>query len=117
LFGTPGQDRFDFMRDVLAEEMHGFIFLVDSTDRPGLVQAAKLLAAFKRQKAVPYLLAANKADRARLSSDEIRQVFRLPAQQPVVPCVATDRGSARAVVEHLIAIIEARAPRFISASP
>lgn len=107
LFGTPGQDRFDFMRDILAEEMHGFIFLVDSTDRPSLSQATDLLAAFKKHKNVPYLLAANKADRRGLSSDEIRQVFKLPARQPVISCVATDKASARAVVEQLIALIEA----------
>ena len=36
LFGTPGQERFDFMRDLLAEGMHGFFFLVDATDRASL---------------------------------------------------------------------------------
>jgi small GTP-binding protein len=108
LFGTPGQDRFDFMRDILAEEMHGFIFLVDSTDRHRLNQAAELLAAFKKHKNVPYLLAANKADRRGLSSDEIRQALKLPAKQPLVACVATDKVSARAVVEQLISLIEAR---------
>lgn len=107
LFGTPGQARFDFMRDILAEEMHGFIFLIDSTDRHHLNQAAELLAAFKKHKNVPYVLAANKADRQRLSSDEIRQVFKLPARQPLVACVATDKASARAVVEQLISLIEA----------
>ncbi len=108
LFGTPGQDRFDFMRDILAEDMHGFIFLVDSTDRHSLSQATELLAAFKRHKNVPYLLAANKSDRHGLSGEEIRQAFNLPARQPVIPCVATDRASVQAVVEQLIAMIEAK---------
>lgn len=108
LFGTPGQDRFDFMRDILADEMHGFIFLIDSTDRPSLSQATDLLAAFKKHKNVPYLLAVNKADRRGLSSDEIRQVLLLPPRQPLVSCVATNRASARAVVEQLVALIEAR---------
>ncbi|MBI1879164.1 MAG: GTP-binding protein [Chloroflexi bacterium] len=107
LFGTPGQDRFDFMREILAEEMHGFIFLVDSTDRYSLNQATKLLRVFKEHKNVPFLLAANKADKKGLSGEEIRQALNLPARQPVVPCVATDKKSARAVVEQLIAMIEA----------
>jgi small GTP-binding protein len=106
LFGTPGQDRFDFMRDILAEEMHGFIFLIDSTDRQSLIQAGELLAAFKTYKSVPYLLVANKADCGNLSQEEIRQVLRLPAKQTLIPCVATDRNSVRSVVEHLIKLIE-----------
>jgi small GTP-binding protein len=107
LFGTPGQDRFDFMRDILAEDMHGFIFLIDSTDRRSLGQATELLAAFKRRSQAPYLLAANKADCQALSSEEIRTALRLPTQQPIVPCVATDKASARTVVERLISMIEA----------
>lgn len=107
LFGTPGQDRFDFMREILAEEMHGFIFLVDSTDHHRLEQASELLRVFKGQKNVPFLLAANKADKKGLNSEEIRQALKLSARQPVVSCIATDKKSARAVVEHLIAMIEA----------
>jgi small GTP-binding protein len=111
LFGTPGQDRFDFMREILAEDMQGFIFLVDSTDRPSLDQATELLATFERWRRVPYLLAVNKADCQGLSGEEIRKVLKLPAQHPVVPCVATNRASVRAVVERLIALIETTADR------
>ncbi len=111
LFGTPGQDRFDFMRDILAEEMHGFIFLIDSTDRGSLSQATELLAAFKRRGQVPYLLAANKADRQGLSGEEIRTALKLPVQQPIIPCVATDKASVRVVVERLIALIETNGTR------
>lgn len=107
LFGTPGQNRFDFMRDILAEEMHGFIFLIDSTDRRSLNQATELLTIFKKHKHVPYLLAANKADQKGLSYQEIRQALKLSEQQPVMPCIATDKKSAQAVVERLIALIEA----------
>lgn len=107
LFGTPGQDRFDFMRDILAEDMQGFIFLIDSTDRHSLSRATELLATLKRSGQVPYLLAANKADCHGLSGEEIRRAFKLPAHQPIMPCVATDRASVRAVVEQLITMIEA----------
>lgn len=106
LFGTPGQDRFDFMREILAEHMHGFIFLVDSTDRWRLNQAGELLRMFQRQKNVPHLLVANKADQKGLSSEEIRQALKLPGRQPIVPCVATDKKSVQAVVEQLISMIE-----------
>lgn len=106
LFGTPGQERFDFMRDLLADGMNGFIFLVDSTDRPALGQAGELLALFSKLGRVPYLLVANKADLKGLSLDEIRTALRLPPRQPIVSCVATDKASVRAVAEHLIAMLE-----------
>ena len=107
LFGTPGQERFDFMRDLLADGMHGFIFLVDSTDKSSLRNATELLTLFKKRRNVPYLLAANKADQCGLSSAEIRHLLKLPQQQPVVPCIATDKKSTRVVVEQLVAMIEA----------
>jgi signal recognition particle receptor subunit beta len=106
LFGTPGQDRFDFMREILAEKMHGFIFLVDSTDRCSLNQAGELLRLFQRQNNVPHLLAANKADQKGLSSEEIRRALNLPVRQPIVRCIATDKESAQAVVERLVSMIE-----------
>ena len=108
LFGTPGQDRFDFMHGLLADGMDGFIFLVDSTGRSGFKEAARLLALFKKFDKVPYLLAANKSDRQGLGPEEIRTALKLPKKQPIVSCVATDKASVRAVVEELIAIIEAR---------
>ena len=107
LFGTPGQERFDFMRELLADGMDGFIFLVDSTDRPALQQANELLKTFRKRDEVPYLLVANKADQTGLSSDEIKTQLRLDARQPVVPCVATDKISVRAVAQRLVAMIEA----------
>lgn len=107
LFGTPGQERFDFMRDLLADGMHGFIFLVDSTDQGSLSNATELLKLFKKRNNVPYLLAANKADQRGLSSLEIKKRLKLPPNQPIVSCIATDKNSTKAVVEQLVAMIEA----------
>jgi signal recognition particle receptor subunit beta len=95
------------MRELLADGMDGFIFLVDSTDRPALQQANELLKRFPKRDKVPYLLVANKADQTGLSSDEIRTQLRLGARQPVLPCVATDRISVRAIAQRLVAMIEA----------
>ena len=109
LYGTPGQDRFDFMRELLADGMHGFIFLIDSTDRSTFQQATQLLTLFKTRSSVPYLLAANKSDRNGVSRAEIRKQLNLPQQQPIVPCIATDKASARAVLMQLVDMIEAGA--------
>jgi small GTP-binding protein len=106
LFGTPGQARFDFMHELLADGMDGFIFLIDATDRGTLKQATELLSLFRKRDNVPYLLVANKVDRKGLSDVEIRKRLKLPQKQPIVPCVATDKSSVQTVVERLVAMIE-----------
>jgi len=108
LFGTPGQTRFDFMHDLLADGMDGFLFLVDTTDRQTFTQANELLNQFRKRARVPYLLVANKVDCRGLSLEEIKRQFKLPPNQLVVSCVSTDRNSVRAVVEQLVMMIEAR---------
>ena len=40
LFGTPGQTRFDFMREVLAKDMDGFLVLVDLAEPATIDEAA-----------------------------------------------------------------------------
>ena len=106
LFGTPGQERFDFMRTILAQDMDGFIFLIDSTDPATLQRVAELLATFKEMSGAPYVLAANKTDQKGVSLAQIRQRLKLPKSQALLPCVATDKASVRVVVEQLITLIE-----------
>jgi small GTP-binding protein len=107
LFGTPGQERFDFMHQLLSEGMQGFIFLIDASDPQGLNQAARLFSRFNGPAQVPYLLVANKADQKSMSLEEIRKQLKLSPDQPLVACVATDKASVRSVVEQLITLIEA----------
>src|SRR3984885_1511919 len=42
LFGTPGQDRFDFMWEILGEGMIGYVLLVDSSRPESLDEAASI---------------------------------------------------------------------------
>jgi hypothetical protein len=106
LFGTPGQARFDFMWHILAKGMHGFIFLIDSTDRQSLSQAPHLLNDLKQRGNVPYVLAANKADCLGLSSVEIGRALKLVDRPLIMPCIATNKRSAQKVVEHLLTLID-----------
>src|SRR5579885_2805136 len=48
LFGTPGQDRFDFMWEILGEGMLGYVLLVDATRPESLDEAVGILDAFRR---------------------------------------------------------------------
>src|SRR5437773_6264785 len=48
LFGTPGQDRFDFMWEILGEGMLGYVLLVDMARPDSLAEAAGILTAFRK---------------------------------------------------------------------
>ena len=62
LFGTPGQRRFDFMWEILAEGMLGFVVLLDSVRSETFREARSILGTFRSYAPVPYVVAANKQD-------------------------------------------------------
>jgi small GTP-binding protein len=103
LFGTPGQDRFDFMWEILGEGMLGYILLVDA-DRPDSLEEAKgILAAFRKMARVPFVVGLNRSS-GLTPSDElaVRDELELGADVPVVPCDATDRESVKSVLLALL---------------
>jgi len=102
MFGTPGQKRFDFMWDILAQEMEGFIVLADSTTPEILDEVERILKLFQQyEETVPYVVAANKQDMAgALKPAEIRKALKI--EQEVLPCVATDRNSVKMVLQKLL---------------
>ena len=103
LFGTPGQDRFDFMWEILGEGMLGYILLVDSSRPDSLDEAVGILAAFRKMARVPFVVALNRSpgiDQA--DETHVRSVLELGDEIPVVPCDATDRESVKAVLLALL---------------
>lgn len=103
LFGTPGQSRFDFMRDVLAKDMNGFLVLVDLAEPSTIDAAASLVAQFKDYHLVPYAIVANKSDlNSSMSPTTLREHLQLPANIHIYLCTATDRESVREVVRRFL---------------
>ena len=103
LFGTPGQDRFDFMWEILGEGMLGYILLVDSERQDSLDEAVGILAAFRKMARVPFVVALNRS--AGVSPDEeqkVRDILELEEDVAVIPCDATDRESVKAVLLGLL---------------
>src|SRR6201995_1639389 len=60
LFGTPGQERFDFMWEILGEGMLGFVLLIDATRPESVAEARTILPAFRDVSAVPFVVAVNR---------------------------------------------------------
>jgi len=102
LYGTPGQARFEFMWPILAKEMDAFVVLVDSTDRTSFMDVKQVIRLFGKQAKVPYVVAANKQDRAvALPPAEVQRLLSLSAKVAVLPCVAQDKASVLSVLEHV----------------
>ena len=107
LTGTPGQERFVFMWEILAREMDGFVVMVDSTDPSSYPDALALAEVFWRIRAVPFLMAANKTDMLSESViPEVRRRINPDYDITVMPCVAHDRTSVRQVLQQLVALID-----------
>jgi uncharacterized protein len=108
LFGTPGQDRFDFMWEILGEGMLGYVVLVDAARPESLDESVAIIRAFRKMARVPFVVALNRADD--LDGDEerrIRDTLDLEPHIPVVPCDATDRESVKSVLLALLyAVVE-----------
>jgi len=104
LFGTPGQERFDFMWEHLSIGCLGYVVLVDSCRPAHFAETQRLMERFAQITDAPFVVAANKQDDpASLPLRYIRNRLQLPNEIPLLPCVATDRDSVKAV---LLALLE-----------
>jgi len=103
LFGTPGQRRFDFMWEILSEGMLGFIVLVDSTRPETFREARSILETFRAYAPTPYVVAANKQDKAEAwDLNDMRVALRLDPHIKLLPCVATRKESVKNVLLELL---------------
>lgn len=102
LYGTPGQDRFDFMWEVLCEGALGLVLLV-AGDRPqDFAQARGILDFITSRIAVPFVVGVTRQDLPRVwSPTDVALYFGVPENQ-VVGLNATDPKDARALLAHLL---------------
>jgi len=108
LFGTPGQRRFDFMWQILAEGMLGFGVMVDSSKPETFREAKSILETFRAYAPTPYVVAANKQDHPDAwSPEDLRIALRIEEGVKLLPCVAREKESVKNVLlELLYSILE-----------
>jgi hypothetical protein len=108
LFGTPGQRRFDFMWEILAEGMLGFVVMVDSTKPETFREAKAILETFRAYAPTPYVVAANKQDLPDAwPAEDLRVALRIDDHVKLLPCEARKKESVKSVLlELLYAILE-----------
>jgi signal recognition particle receptor subunit beta len=109
LFGTPGQDRYWFMWDALAQGAVGAIVLVDTRR----LETSFAAVDYFERRGIPFVAAVNlffgKRD---YSEGEIREALELGPEVPLVWCDARDRESSKqgliALVRHAMSLLDAR---------
>lgn len=103
LFGTPGQERFSFMWETLAEGMLGFVLVVDSRSDESMEAAASMIEFFTNMSDVPFVVAANKvSDNDTAALDAMRGRLGLAQSVPLLACDAREKSSVKSVLLGLL---------------
>ncbi|MEV4191199.1 GTP-binding protein [Streptomyces toxytricini] len=99
LFGTPGQDRFWFLWDELAQGALGAVVLADTRRLQDCFPAVD----YFEHRRIPFVVAVNCfRDSGRYAADEVARALDLERGTPVVLCDARDRDSGKEVLIRLV---------------
>jgi hypothetical protein len=94
IFGTPGQERFEFIFKIFAREVSGVLLVIDATHPDELPRAKQMLDLVGPR--IPYVVLANKSDLAgALAPDDIAHRMGLAPDVPVIATVATEERGVR----------------------
>ncbi|WP_326816716.1 ATP/GTP-binding protein [Streptomyces sp. NBC_01762] len=108
LFGTPGQDRFWFLWDELAQGALGAVVLADTRRLEDCFAAVDY---FERRE-IPFTVAVNCFEGAdRFPTRTVQAALDLDPEVPVLMCDARDRSSVRDVLVTVVENALARADR------
>ncbi|MDI3406528.1 GTP-binding protein [Streptomyces cavernicola] len=106
LFGTPGQDRFWFLWDELAQGSLGAVVLADTRRLEDCFAAVD----YFERRGLPFAIGVNCFDgAARYPEDMVRQALDIDEHVPVVLCDARDRESVKNVLVTVVRHAMARA--------
>jgi small GTP-binding protein len=105
IFGTPGQERFDLMLDVLSKEAVGAFIIVDSS-APQTFARAKEMINKTHAKAIPKIIVANKQDiPGALSPEQIREAMKLNKNIPIIPTTVTENTGVEKALDALLKLL------------
>jgi signal recognition particle receptor subunit beta len=107
IFGTPGQERFSYMWDVLSVGALGLVVMVDASDYKSVILGKRYLSFFLHKLRIPCLIAANKQDDpAALKPEQVRKMMGLDESIEVLPCITRSKESVKNVLIKLFEMIE-----------
>lgn len=106
LFGTPGQDRFQFMWDDLTRGAIGAVVLVDTRRLADCFNAVD----YFEGRGIPFVVAVNCFNGTVAHGlEEVRSALSVPVDVPVILCDARERPSTKAALLELVHHALARA--------
>ncbi|MCP3853761.1 MAG: ATP/GTP-binding protein [Actinomycetia bacterium] len=99
LFGTPGQDRFQFMWEDLVRGAIGAVIMVDTSRLGDCFPAID----FMEQRGAPFLVAINAFNgEVGHTIEDVREALTLSPDIPIVIIDARDRAATRDTLLHLV---------------
>ncbi len=105
LFGTPGQERFDFVWDVLMEGALGLVLLVAGDNPRDFPRARHILEYLTSRHPVPFVVGVTRQDLPRVwTPQEVADYFFLPEAQ-VVGMNATSPTSATLALVRMLELV------------
>lgn len=111
LFGTPGQDRFDFMWEILSEGAFGLILLVASDQPQDFPKARQILEYVTSRNSIPFTIGSTRYDISlnTWQPEDIARYFNVPTNLVTV-INATDPDSAKLALKNLLIQIYSPSP-------
>lgn len=105
LFGTPGQDRFDFMWEILCEGALGMILLVSGAHPKDFPYARKILEFVTSRIDVPFVVGVTRQDLDRVwEPEDVADYFELDPEQVVGLNATSPTSSVLAMIALLRSI-------------
>lgn len=103
LYATPGQDRFGFLWELLADRLLGYVLLVDATRPDTHTVARHVRHQFEAHVEVPSVVALNRTlgDPTPVER-RIRAELKLSPEVPVLPTDVRDRDDAKRLVRAVL---------------
>jgi hypothetical protein len=106
MFGTPGQDRFRFMTDILKADVDVVTFVINAEAPESFDEAREMLTLVMTDLEAPLVIAVNRCDHPERARD-VADMLGAAASVQVIPCQLVDPASGREVVaEVLLALLQ-----------
>lgn len=104
MYGTPGQERFDFMWEILAEGMLGYVVLLDGSKPETFADGRKIVEAFETMSDAPYVIGVTRPDSWECAPPDMVAREVLPHNE--VQALRCDARSLADVKSVLITLLE-----------
>ncbi len=107
LYGTPGQTRFDFMRDILLNNANAYILLIDVSNPGNISQSSHIYQFMNQQATIPMIIGLTHTDCfGAVSSEVVAKALEIPSieEVPIMEVNTNDRDSSLLLLTTLIKI-------------